>query len=307
MLTLRKSTKPSSSKRAPMAPASSAVSPPRPISVSDQSQTDGDPVPHRLAYGGQHLDAETHPVLEAATVLVGSSVALRGEELVDQIAMGAVDLDSVEATGHGVPRRGCEMLHELSDLALLQTLRRLEIVGHIGWGQGRKLGPGPVVDAAIVCELQKSQGSVFVDRVGHAPKVRHRVGIPSRRVVRHLVRRRGMHLSLAGDHDAHAAPRALGQVTTEALAVETGLTETPSRLREHREVGAKEHPIARLDGADAQGREQAGKFHRPPAIRYVEEHTAVRGPAGIPNARATVGQGNGLAPVGSEYPELGDI
>ena len=70
--------------------------------VADETEPHGHAVAHRGAHGLEHLDTEAHPVLEAPAVLVGAVVALGREELVDQVPVGAVHLDAVEAAGGGV-------------------------------------------------------------------------------------------------------------------------------------------------------------------------------------------------------------
>jgi hypothetical protein len=49
--------------------------------------------PHRI----EHFERKSHPVLEAAPVFVGTAISDRREELVKQIAMRPVDLDTFES------------------------------------------------------------------------------------------------------------------------------------------------------------------------------------------------------------------
>jgi hypothetical protein len=51
------------------------------------------------------LEPEAPPVLERPAVVVGALVEVRGEELGQQVPVGAVDIDDVEADVAGPPRR----------------------------------------------------------------------------------------------------------------------------------------------------------------------------------------------------------
>src|SRR6266446_5889887 len=58
--------------------------------------------------GGAHslkdVKRKAHAVLKAATILVVASVGERREELVQQIAVSAVELDGIDAQQRGTPR-----------------------------------------------------------------------------------------------------------------------------------------------------------------------------------------------------------
>ena len=159
MLTFRKSTRPSASKRAPISAASCAVRPRRGPSSSSptrRSPTASRP-PRGVAHRLEHLDAEAHAVLERAAVGVGPLVAARREELVDQVAVGAVDLDAVEAAGRRVARAAREVGDQLADLLDLERLRRLVVVRDRARRPGGQPRPGAVVDAAVVGELEERE------------------------------------------------------------------------------------------------------------------------------------------------------
>ena len=262
MLTFRKSTSPSASKRAPISAASSAPRPRRGPSSSSptrRSPTARPAAADRLAHRLEHLDGEAHAVLERAAVGVGPAVAAGREELVDQVAVAAVDLDSVEAAGRRVARAAREVVDQLADLLDLERLRRLVIVGHDARRPGGQPRPGAVVDAAVVRELEQRERAGAAHLRGEPLEVRNRRLVPGRRIVRHLVGGGRVHLTLAGDDDAHFAP--LREVAPEPLAVEAGLSEASGRLAVHREVGAEDDPVARGVRPQAQGREEPREQH----------------------------------------------
>ena len=62
---------------------------------------DGEAGADRLAYCGNDLKREAHPVFEAAAVFVHTCVDRRGHELVHQPAVAAVQGDHAEATQLG--------------------------------------------------------------------------------------------------------------------------------------------------------------------------------------------------------------
>ena len=71
-----------------------------PVGGGDADE-DGQMLWPRGADGFDHFEGESGAVFEAAAVLVGAVVGERREELVEEIAVGGVDLDEVEASGEG--------------------------------------------------------------------------------------------------------------------------------------------------------------------------------------------------------------
>jgi hypothetical protein len=58
-----------------------------------------------LDHGLRHFHQEARAVLDRAAILVGAQVGVRLQELLDQIAVGAVNLDAVEAGRKRILRR----------------------------------------------------------------------------------------------------------------------------------------------------------------------------------------------------------
>ncbi len=55
--------------------------------------------------GRRNLDKKADTVLDRAAIFIGSEIGVVAQELVDQIAIGAMDLDAVETRLHRVPSR----------------------------------------------------------------------------------------------------------------------------------------------------------------------------------------------------------
>ena len=105
--------------------------------------------PHRLG----HLDQEAHPVRFGAAIFVGALVGALGEELVHEIAVGAVQLQHIETGLVRAPRGIAPGLHEVLDLLRLQRPRHRPFLA-VGDRARRHRLPGlPVVD--VVGPLQR--------------------------------------------------------------------------------------------------------------------------------------------------------
>ena len=121
----------------------------------------------RLAHPADDLDGEAHPVLRGAAPPVGAVVGVRCEELVDQVALGAHDLDAVVARAPGQPGSVDVVADGPLDPArgeragLERSDRRL--------GRGRRDVQRGVAVAAGVQHLQRDRTALGVHRVGDLP------------------------------------------------------------------------------------------------------------------------------------------
>ncbi len=134
-------------------------------------------------HGGGDLDQEACPILRRPAVAVGALVGTLGEELVQQVAVRAVDLDAVEAgLIHREPGRDGELPDDGLDLLGLQSARLHEVLQAVGREHlaGRADGGRRDRRAAVglqrrlrdpprVQELQEDPAATFVHGVGHPP------------------------------------------------------------------------------------------------------------------------------------------
>ena len=90
--------------------------------------------------------AEAHAVQLAAAILVVAHVGERREELVDQVAVRAVDIEHVEARLVGAPRRLAPALDDLRDLGARERARRRIGVGRVDAARRDQLPALPVPD-----------------------------------------------------------------------------------------------------------------------------------------------------------------
>ena len=145
----------------------------------------GYPVPDRIVHtyhlpdSRQHLEREAGPVPEGASVAVGPPVRLRGQELAQQVAMGAVQVDHVDPRLHTPPGRR----HEVADYPANISVGHLSRVrsrihegrGNCGWGDRPAMVGGGRRLPASVLELHGELGAVPVELVGHAGESRNDV------------------------------------------------------------------------------------------------------------------------------------
>jgi hypothetical protein len=76
-----------------------------------------------FGHGAGHLQQEARAVGDAAAVVVLAVVAAALEELVDQVAVGSMDLDAVEAGGDGVERGVAVVHHDAGNLFGVERAR----------------------------------------------------------------------------------------------------------------------------------------------------------------------------------------
>ena len=105
---------------------------------------------HRRRQGGAHragdLEQEAHAVRERTAIIVVTPVGERRQEFVEEIAVGAVDLDIVEAGPLGALCRRDEGGRDRGDPVAVERRRHMPAVG-IGDGRGGDRLPGIVAPA----------------------------------------------------------------------------------------------------------------------------------------------------------------
>ncbi len=136
-----------------------------------------------LGYGFRYLDDDAGAVLEGAAVAVGTQVGFVGEELLQQIAVGGMNLDAVEAGVLGELRAACAYSPTMRGISSVSSARGVTsglkpslvkacpvgktALGATGSGAARlKIG---MRDAAHVPELQENVPALLVHGVGGEP------------------------------------------------------------------------------------------------------------------------------------------
>src|SRR2546428_9316730 len=112
------------------------------------------------------LAGEAQAVLEAAAVGVASLIAERGDELLDQMALRAVDFHAVDAAVNGVACRADEAGDDVPDLGRRHLGRHAATVGtRDGRGRPHRRHQAAEVLPATVVELRDDQPALGVDAV----------------------------------------------------------------------------------------------------------------------------------------------
>src|ERR1700677_47087 len=117
-----------------------------------------------LAHAADYLDGEAHPVLGGASPAVGAMGGGGGCELVDEVALGAHDLDAVVAGRLGQSRCSDERLDRLLDLVSGQPAREVGADGGLDGAGGDQVRVAGV--AAVVQDLQRDPAASPVYRFG---------------------------------------------------------------------------------------------------------------------------------------------
>jgi len=93
------------------------------------------------ADGVDNFEEQANAVFEAAAVVVGSLIGERGEEFVNQVAVGGVDFNEIEACGEGSAGGEAEGVHGGVDAGLVERLGDC-VAGRKGDGGGGDGLPG---------------------------------------------------------------------------------------------------------------------------------------------------------------------
>ena len=170
------------------------------------------------------LDEKARAVCRAAAVTVGAPVGAVAQKLIDQISVGAVQFDAVEARLEGVARAAPVILDDAGDLRRLERARRdegLHAVGVIASPAGA-IADGATGSAPSGCndgcEMRPTCQSCR--KSARRPRARPRSRASSRRPARRVDARRARiadtlrgHLRRFGDDQARAgALRVIGGV-----------------------------------------------------------------------------------------------
>ncbi|MNX91767.1 hypothetical protein D3C86_1238730 [compost metagenome] len=218
-----------------------------------------------LSDGGCDFQHQTRAIFHRSAIGVGARIGAVLGELIQQIAVGAVDLHAVEPGRDGVGRGLAEVRHDAGHLFQGQGAR----LGHIdeavvdeglGLGADRRRRDGrPAVrlkidvrDAADVPELQEDATALGVDSLGHlAPAFDLGGVINAGRVLVSLALLRD--LGRLGDDQTGRG--ALAIVFDRQIAGHEAGLRAVARQRRH------DDPVGQGDGAEGVGLEQIGVGH----------------------------------------------
>jgi hypothetical protein len=156
------------------------------------------------AHGADHFEAEAHAVFQAAAPAVVAVVGVRHEELVDQVALGAHDLDTV-VVGELAHRRALRVVGDgFLDFLFRQRMRRRRIDRRLERrGRHRAFGVGV---APGMQDLHADLAAVLVHGVGDdAVFGGFRLVVEDRCALHHDAV--GIRREAAGDDEADAALR----------------------------------------------------------------------------------------------------
>ncbi|MGZ2383575.1 hypothetical protein ACVIDN_004997 [Rhizobium brockwellii] len=139
----------------------------------------------RFTHGADDLDCKARAFFDCwSAIPVGPQIGARPEELINQIAVRAVDLDSVETKPLGVCRgfgEGCDRIGDMlfSHRYATRLTRRVKTRRALYWGVGL-----PIIDIArcfSVPDLRPHRTSSTVDSVDHIlPSLKCRIAMKER-------------------------------------------------------------------------------------------------------------------------------
>ena len=130
-----------------------------------------------LAKSGQDLEREPRAILQRAAVLVRPSVGVRGQELADEVAVRAVDVNHVDPGLETAPRRLHKSVDDDLDVLMGHRARhgaRIDERARHDGGRDRLALTGRARRlASAVIELHRELGPVLVDGVGDLAEPRN--------------------------------------------------------------------------------------------------------------------------------------
>jgi hypothetical protein len=138
--------------------------------VRREAYRDGAVAADRLFGVLDHFADQTNPVFQVATVLVGTAVGLRRQEVRQQVAMGRIDVDDVETRLLGALGRFPVPAPELANVRLVHGpgLERIADADRYAGHVHRDLAAVQIARAcAAEPELGAGQRAVLVHRLGH--------------------------------------------------------------------------------------------------------------------------------------------
>lgn len=138
--------------------------------VGGEAHGDGEVGADGGADGLVDLTQQPHAVFEAAAVLVGALVLVKGHEAGDEVAVARVDLHAIKAGLLGVGGGDAELAHQLLDFLDGGLPGHISVPGAGHGGDGHRLHA--TIDVAVgltagVVDLAEDFAAVLVDGVGH--------------------------------------------------------------------------------------------------------------------------------------------